>query len=60
MTVEQKRNYKRIAAKMYMGALDALTQEDKDSMTNDDYNYILAELIREISSDLSIFLSDDE
>ena len=60
MTIEQKRNYKKIAAKMYMGALDALTQKDKDSMTNNDYNYVLAELIREISSDLSIFLSDDE
>ena len=60
MTIEQKRNYKKIAAKMYMGALDALTQKDKDSMTNNDYNYVLAELIRVISSDLSIFLSDDE
>lgn len=60
MTIEQKRNYKRIAAKMYMGALDALTQKDKDSMTNNDYNYVLAELIREISFDLSEFLSDDE
>lgn len=60
MTVEQKRNYKRIAVKMYLGALDALTQKDKDSMTNNDYNYVLAELIRKISSDLSEFLSDDE
>lgn len=60
MTVEQIRNYKRIATKMYLGALDALTQKDKDSMTNDDYNYVLAELIRKISSDLSEFLSDDE
>lgn len=60
MTVKQKRNYKGIAAKMYIGALDALTQKDKDSMTNDDYNYVLAELIRKISSDLSEFLSDDE
>lgn len=60
MTVEQIRNCKRIAAKMYLGALDALTQKDKDSITNDDYNYVLAELIRKISSDLSDFLSDDE
>lgn len=60
MTREQKRNYERIAAKMYVGALDALTQKDKDSMTNDDYNYVLAELIQKISSDLSEFLSDNE
>lgn len=45
---------------MYLGALDALTRKDKDSITNDDYNYVLAELIRKISSDLSDFLSDDE
>ena len=60
MTVEQKKNYKKIAEKMYMGALDVITQQDMDSMTNDDYNYVLAELIRKISSDLSEFLSDDE
>lgn len=60
MTIEQKRNYKKIAAKMYVSALDALTQQDMDSMTNDDYNYVLSELIRTISSDLSEFLSDDK
>lgn len=60
MTAEQKKNCKRIAEKMYMGALDVITQQDTNSMTNDDYNYVLAELIRKISSDLSEFLSDDE
>lgn len=60
MTVEQKKNCKRIAEKMYTGALDVITQQDMNSMTNDDYNYVLAELIRKISSDLSAFLSDDE
>lgn len=60
MTVEQKKICKRIAEKMYMGALDVITQQDINSMTNDDYNYVLAELVRKISSDLSEFLSDDE
>lgn len=60
MTIEQKKNCKKIAEKMYMGALDVITQRDMDLMTNDDYNYVLAELIRKISSDLSAFLSDDE
>ena len=60
MTVEQKKNCKRIAEKMYMGALDVITQQDANSMTNDDYNYVLVELIRKISSDLSEFLSDNE
>lgn len=60
MTVEQKKNCKRIAEKMYMGALDVITQQDANSMTNDDYNYVLAELVRKISSDLSEFLSDNE
>lgn len=60
MTKEQKKNCKRIAKKMYIGAVETLAQQDKDSITDDDYNYILAELIREISSDLSEFLSDDD
>ena len=60
MTVEQKKNCKKIAEKMYMGALNVVTQQDMDSMTNDDYNYVLAELIQKISTDLSEFLSDDE
>lgn len=60
MTIEQKKHCKRIAEKMYMGAVDVLTQQDMNSMTNDDYNYVLATLIAKISSDLSTFLSDDE
>ena len=44
---------------MYLGALDALTQEDENTMTNEEYNFVLARLLQKISTDLTRFLADD-
>ena len=59
MTLKRSKELENIAAKMYLNAVDAITQEDADEMTNEEYNFLLARLLHEISADLARFLADD-
>ena len=59
MTLKRSKELENIAAKMYLGALDAITQEDENTMTNEEYNFVLARLLQKISTDLTRFLVDD-
>ena len=59
MTLKRSKELESIAAKMYLNAVDAITQEDADKMTNEEYNFLLARLLQEISTDLARFLADD-
>ena len=59
MTLKRSKELENIAAKMYLGALDAITQEDENTMTNEEYNFVLARLLQKISTDLTRFLADD-
>ena len=58
MTPKRSRELGHIAAKMYLGALDAIT-EDINTITNEEYNYVLARLLQKISTDLTRFLAED-
>ena len=60
MTLKRSKELENIAAKMYINALDAITQEDADEMTNEEYNFLLARLLQKISADLTRFLADDD
>ena len=59
MTLKRSKELENIAAKMYLGALDALTEEDANTITNEEYNFVLARLLQKISTDLTRFLADD-
>ena len=59
MTPKRNKELKNIATKMYLNALDAITQEEADGMTNEEYNFVLARLLQKISTDLTWFLADD-
>ena len=59
MTPKRNKELKDIAAKMYLNALDAITREEADGMTNEEYNFVLARLLQKISTDLTWFLADD-
>ena len=59
MTPKRNEELKNIATKMYLNALDAITQEDADKMTNEEYNFVLARLLQKISTDLTWFLTYD-
>ena len=59
MTPKRNKELKDIATKMYLNALDAITQEEADGMTNEEYNFVLARLLQKISADLTWFLADD-
>lgn len=59
MTPKRNEELKIIATKMYLNALDAITQEDADEMTNEEYNFVLARLLQKISTDLTWFLTYD-
>lgn len=59
MTPKRNKELKDIAAKMYLNALDVITQEDADKMTNEEYNFVLARLLQKISTDLTWFLAND-
>lgn len=59
MTLKRRKELENIAAKMYLNAVDAITQEDADEMTNEEYDFLLARLLQEISADLAQFLADD-
>ena len=59
MTLKRSKELEGVAAKMYLNALDAITQEDADEMTNEEYNFLLARLIQKISADLTRFLAND-
>ena len=59
MTPKRNKELKNIATKMYLSALDAITQEEADGMTNEEYNFVLARLLQKISTDLTWFLAND-
>lgn len=59
MTLKRNKELENIATKMHLNALDAITQEDEDGMTNEEYNFVLARLLQKISTDLTRFLADD-
>lgn len=59
MTLKRSKELENIASKMYLNALDAITQKDANTMTNEEYNFVLARLLQKISTDLTRFLSDD-
>lgn len=59
MTLKRTKELEKISAKMYLNALDAITQEDTNTMTNEEYNFVLARLLQKISVDLTRFLADD-
>lgn len=59
MTLKRNKELEDIAGKMYINALDAITQEDADKMTNEEYNFVLARLLQKISADLTCFLAND-
>ena len=59
MTLKRNKELEDIAGKMYINALDAITHEDADKMTNEEYNFVLARLLQKISADLTCFLADD-
>ena len=59
MTLKRSKELESVATKMYLNALDAITQEDADEMTNEEYNFLLARLLQKISADLTRFLADD-
>ena len=59
MTLKRSKELENIAAKMHLNALDAITQEDADGMTNEEYNFVMARLLQKISTDLTRFLADD-
>ena len=59
MTPKRNKELKNIATKMYLNALDTITQEDADEITNEEYNFILSRLLQKISADLAWFLAND-
>ena len=59
MTPKRNKELKNIATKMYLGALEAITQEDENTMTNEEYNFILSRLLQKFSADLTWFLAND-
>ena len=58
MTLKRSKELENMATKMYLNALDAFT-EDTNTITNEEYNFILARLLQKISTDLTRFLADD-
>lgn len=56
MTLKRSKELENIATKMYLNALDAFT-EDTNTITNEEYNFILARLLQKISTDLTRFLT---
>jgi len=59
MTLKRSKELENVVAKMYINALDAITEEDANTITNEEYNFILARLLQKISTDLTRFLADD-
>ena len=59
MTLKRSKELENIAVKMYLNALNAITQEEADGMTNEEYNFVLARLLQKISTDLTHFLAYD-
>ena len=59
MTLKRGKELEKVAAKMYLNALDAITEEDANTITNEEYNFVLAKLLQKISTDLTRFLADD-
>lgn len=59
MTLKRSKELENVAAKMYLSALDAITEEDANTITNEEYNFVLARLLQKISTDLTRFLADD-
>ena len=59
MTPKRNNELNNIATKMYLNALDTITQEDADEITNEEYNFILSRLLQKISADLAWFLAND-
>lgn len=59
MTLKRNKELENVAAKMYLNALDAITEEDENTMTNEEYYFVLARLLQKISTDLTRFLADD-
>ena len=59
MTLKRSKELENVAAKMYLSALDAITEEDANTITNKEYNFVLARLLQKISTDLTRFLADD-
>ena len=48
MTPKRNKELKNIAAKMYLGALEAITPEVEKTITNEEYNFILSRLLQKI------------
>ena len=59
MTLKRSKELEHIASKMYLNALDAFTEKDINTTTNEEYNFVLARLLQKISTDLTRFLADD-
>ena len=59
MTLKRSKELENVAAKMYLGALDTITPEVEKTITNEEYNFVLARLLQKISTDLTRFLADD-
>jgi len=59
MTLKRSKELENVVAKIYINALDAITEEDANTITNEEYNFILARLLQKISTDLTRFLADD-
>lgn len=56
MTLKRSKELENIVTKMYLNALDAFT-EDTNTITNEEYNFILARLLQKISTDLTRFFT---
>lgn len=56
MTLKRSKELENIATKMYLNALDAFT-EDTNTITNEEYNFILTRLLQKISTDLTRFFT---
>lgn len=59
MTPKRRRELEKVSTKMYLNALDEITQEVSNTITNEEYNFILARLLQKISIDLARFLAED-
>lgn len=59
MTLKRSKELENIAAKMYLNALNAITPEIENTITNEEYNFILSRLLQKISIDLTRFLAED-
>ena len=58
MALKRSKELENIAAKIYTNVLSAIT-EDANTITDEEYVFVLSRLLQKISTDLTLFFAED-